>query len=626
MTTRVAIATVWFTSLAVMGGMDRSVSAAERLSIRLGPVQQSVKVSDLKHFATTGEVPPALRLYAPVLTSDIQVALNSYLPFDPAVSDDLVADLLQSSTGEKIFEALELAIPQSNPEKIETALKHASQNPNGLSVLGFMAAYPDDTLMVDASAAVTLTSQFNLPHWQRGLLNSVLERELTIESSLDRLPFDPTARGYARVQQETLTLHDPERDRAIPVDLYWSEWSSGPLVVISHGFAADRRFLHYLAEHLSSHGLAVAAIEHPSSNVAWLSSMALGVKGGGRLSDILPITEFLDRPRDISVLLDELERQNEGIEQEPNAQKPGQKADRDRPSFSLDEVTVIGHSLGGYTALALAGAEVNMAALRQFCGEHSVMELAPADWLQCRAVDLPEETIALRDTRVTQVIALNPVMARIFGESGLAKITVPTLITAASEDAVTPAVSQQLLPFTHFRNETRYLLTAIGATHLSMGDPSNLNPTLATSIMLRERSWSETEQMRALLQGLSLAFIKQQTPEADLYAPFLSPTYVQSWSNERIQLRLSSALPPKLEQWLRMAAWPMEQVVAATLPKKKSPSEERSLYAGVLRWLSNGVILMLFIPPTGLSLPSIRDMHKQWQRPRRSHRLNTKRK
>lgn len=584
-----------------------SAIAAERLSIRLGLLEQSIHVSDLESFAKTGAVPSSLKLYRPVFSPELQSAFNTYLPFDPAVSDDLVEDLLQSATGEQIFDALALAIPDSNPSKIEEGLMQASQDPNGLSLLGFVSAYPDETLTIDASAAVTLVSQLNLPHWQRGVLNSILERELTVDQEVESVAFDPTATGPIQVERETFQLRDEERDRIIPVDLYSSSWAQGPLVVLSHGFAADRRFLGYLAEHLASHGLTVAAIEHPSSNVAWLMDMSLGVEGGGTLSDILPSTEFIDRPKDISLLLDQLALmgQTDGVYGQP---------------ISTNQVTVIGHSLGGYTALALAGAQIDFDALQQFCADHSVVTLAPADWLQCRAVDLAEidaqGAIALHDPRVTQVIAMNPVMARIFGDSGLSKITIPTLITTASEDSVTPAVSQQLLPFNRFQNETRYLLTAIGGTHLSMGDPSNLNPALTNNIVLRERPWTETKHMRRLMKGLSLAFVKQQTPEADLYSSFLTPAYVQSWSNERIQLRLSQALPLTLEQWLRMAERPVERVVSATLPKRVIPPEERSLYTSALHWVASGVVLMLFMPPAGLSFYSIRQLNRL--RPRRS--------
>ena len=68
-------------------------------------------------------------------------------------------------------------------------------------------------------------------------------------------------------------LRDRSRERSIPVDIYWSEATHGPLVVISHGFGADRRFFAYLAQHLASHGLTVVSVEHPGSNVASLISL-----------------------------------------------------------------------------------------------------------------------------------------------------------------------------------------------------------------------------------------------------------------------------------------------------------------------------------------------------------------
>ena len=124
-------------------------------------------------------------------------------------------------------------------------------------------------------------------------------------------------------------------------------------------------------------------------------------------------------------------------------------------------------------------------------------------------------------------------------------------------------------------------------------------------------------QSLALAKGSNLAFIKQQTSEAELYQPFLSPAYVQSWSDDHVQLRLSAALPPKLEQWLRMAALPMERVVSATLPKKKVKPDERSLHTTTIHWLSGSIVLMMFMAPAGLSLGSMRAMHQQWKSQRR---------
>ncbi len=567
-------------------------SAAERVTLQAGPIEQSASLSDLEHFAETGEISPRLRLFAPLLTADVQQALRSHIQLAPDVSKRLVEDLLLSTAGERLMETLELAIPDSDPADIQFALNKAAQESSGLSLLEFLRAFPDENITLDVTSAITLASQLNLPYWQSHALRSVLERDLTLETEPFQSNFDPTAPGYANVRQQTLTFRDRARDRNVPVDLYWSQWGQGPLVVISHGFGADRRFLSYLAQHLASHGLTVAALEHPGSNVAWLAGITIGSSGTGRLSDILPSTEFIDRPQDISFLLDELERLN-------------RYSSILSGKLDTKQVTVIGHSLGGYTALALAGATLDIQALRHFCQGRSLVELSPADWLQCTATDLPDDQPSFRDPRVSRIIALNPVMGRIFGESGLTHVAIPTLVLSATEDPITPSISQQMLPFSQFQEPDQMLITAIGGTHLSAGDPANLNHALTQSMFLQERHRDETDALRQMLQGLSLAFAKQMTAEADLYASFLTPDYVQVWSTNSIKLRLNTEIPPSLRDWLQIAAGPLEQVVSSPLPKqgKKRPN---SAFTARVHYLAHTLPLVMFMPPLAMPLTAAR--------------------
>lgn len=575
--------TTWMWAISTAHGL-----AAERVTLQFGPIEQPIAVSDLEKFAETGEISARLRLLAPLLTPDLQRALRSRIQLDPDVSDRLVEDLLLSTAGDRLMETLELAIPDGHPADIQLALNQAAHEPGGLSLLGFLRAFPQDDITLDATSAIALASQLNLPYWQSHVLRSALERDLTLETKPFQAPFDPTAPGYAKVRQQTLTFQDRERYRNIPVDLYWSRWGQGPLVVISHGFGADRRFLSYLAQHLASHGLTVAALEHPGSNVAWLAGITIGSSGSGRLSDILPSTEFVDRPKDISFLLNELERLN-------------RYSSILAGKLDTQHVTVVGHSLGGYTALALAGAKLDIPALRQFCHGRSLVELSPADWLQCTATDLSEDQPSFRDPRVSRIIALNPVMGRIFGESGLTHVAVPSLILSATEDPITPSISQQMLPFAQFQQPDQMLITAIGGTHLSAGDPANLNHALTQSMFLQERRRDETDAMRHMLKGVSLAFAKQTTAEADLYERFLTPDYVQAWSTESIKLRLNDEIPPSLRDWLQMAAGPLEQVVSAPLPKQERKHSDGAFTASVY-FLAHTLPLVLFMPPLATPL------------------------
>jgi predicted dienelactone hydrolase len=341
-------------------------------------------------------------------------------------------------------------------------------------------------------------------------------------------------------------LRDRRRDRSIPVDIYWSEDTHGPLVVLSHGFGADRRFFAYLAQHLASHGLTVVSVEHPGSNVATLLSlpdddlttMVTAPSMAAAQSRVLPATEFLDRPRDITYVLDRMERLN-----------IHSYSLRDR--LNTNQVTFIGHSLGGYTGLALAGAALDLRSLESYCQTLKPAKVSPADWLQCAALDLPVKYANLRDDRISQLVVSNPLTGLLFGEAGLSRVRVPTLVLAGTHDTVTPMASQQLRPFMQLSG-TKYLITVVGGSHLSVGDPNNLNADLGRIPFMPALPDVTTTPLRIFFQGVSLSFVMQQTSEAEAYAPALSPTMTNAFSTASLPLRLSQTVPEGLASWPRL--------------------------------------------------------------------------
>ncbi|MFH7024872.1 MAG: alpha/beta hydrolase [Heteroscytonema crispum UTEX LB 1556] len=515
-----------------------SALAAETVTIRLGPFEQSIAIADLDKFAKTGKLPQSLQVYAPFLTSEVRQLLLQRLQIDPAVADKFVDDLARTPEGKQLISSLGLAIPGSTVESLQGTLNLALRQFNGLSVVNFLRAYPDENVTVDATKAIQIAAEFNVNHLQSQALGVLLARELSDKSNTPfKGTFDPAAMGKEAFRQQTITLQDRQRNRIIPVDIYWSQTNSqnledlsqNPLVVLSHGFGADRRFLEYLARHLASRGITVASIEHPGSN----ATAVYQANDRGNLADLIPANEFSDRPKDISFLLDELAKLNT---------QPGQLQGK----FNTEKVSVIGHSLGGYTALALVGGEVDLEQLRQFCKTSLSIGEAPGDWLQCAAASLKDRKLQLKDNRVKSAIALNPLVGKIFGKKGLNQVTNPVLILTGTEDALTPSLNHQIAPFTQLRGQ-KYLLTAIGGTHLSISDPAVGS---AATTIVRERRGEETKSLRQLTCGVSLAFIKQLTPEAKIYQPFLTPGYAQSLSTPQLPLRLVSELPGTIKPWL----------------------------------------------------------------------------
>ncbi|NET59515.1 MAG: alpha/beta hydrolase [Symploca sp. SIO2E6] len=512
------------------------VSAANRLTLRLGPLARSIAIADLEEFAQTGELSSELQPYSKLLTPQLQQALTRQLQINPNLTDKFVNNLLSSADSPQILEKIGSALPDASLEELKEALFSAARESEGLSVLGFLRAYPQDNFTVNASSAIAIALQLNASHLQSKAISPILEQELSIEDQGKFLSkIDPTAPGSQYVWERTLRLQDQQRERTIMVDLYWARKSQGPLVIFSHGYGSDRKFLTYLAHHLASHGITVVSVEHPNSNYTWIDRSSVG----DQIGDLLPASEFLDRPQDVSFVLNRLTRIN-------------RRSGSLRGKFNTQQVSVIGHSLGGYTALALAGGKLDLETLRQFCDNRSPFLQSPADWFQCAAATLPDTKVELRDERVVQVIAFNTVTGHLFGQDGLAQVTTPTLIVTSTEDFITPSLNHQLRAFTRLGG-SKYLVSAIGGTHLSVTDQGNLNDALARSTLVQEQIGQEAEPLRQLARGVSLAFIQQLTPEAKIYQPFLTPAYVQSLSNPTISLRLHTALPTPLNAWLEIS-------------------------------------------------------------------------
>jgi predicted dienelactone hydrolase len=516
--------------------INPSAQAAEYLNLKIGLLQKSITTEELEHFAQTGEFSPNLQPYGVVLTPEVQKMLQLQLHVEPHLAAQFLEDLFESPDGKKLLKQIKTALPETNRQGVQTALNQAVQAPNNLNLINFLRFYPAQTLTVDLQATAMMATQMSSANLQSQILSPQLASTLKVETPLHlSSQLNPVILGQEKVFQETRILQDNQRKRSLTVDIYYSVQSQGPLVIMSHGFAADRRFLRYLAYHLASYGVTVVSVEHPGSNINYLVKQSQALK----LSQILPATEFIERPKDITFVLNELARLN-------------QSSSYLKDKFNTQKVTIIGHSFGGYTALAVAGATLDLKQLRRYCQELELLGRSPADWLQCATAQLPYSQLQFRDSRIVQVIAFNPIIGHLFNQS-LNQVTVPTLILASSEDGITPNIAHQLQPFQQLGGE-KYLLVAVGATHMSVTDLIYLNSALGQSTLVREVMDETANPVRKMAMGVSLAFIEQLTPQAAEYQPFLTSAYVQSLSSNCISLRLTKYLPLSLEATLTVLA------------------------------------------------------------------------
>ncbi len=523
-------------------GANTSAIAADTVVVRLGLFTESISLTELQKAVKTGKLPGSLHSLSEEQRRFFLGALGMNIPMNVVTLDRLI----NTQIGTTILNDFATALARKDKagvQALRAGLVLGSTAPQGLSILSFIAAYPSKRLEIDLPKAFVVAGSLNTAFWRTqqfmlALTHSSLSSD--IAPQLDPItahprtpqisfPFDPSQPGSAQVKILNLSLNDQKRQRKIPVDIYWSTAATPdkPVIVFSHGFGSVRTDLRYLAEHLASHGYVVAALEHPGSNQA---NANLALQGKTR---VMKPQEFLYRPQDISFVLDELAKLNQ------TANHPLQG------KLATTNAMVVGYSFGGGTALALAGAELQLEHLKQRCKKNLTI-LSLGENMQCIAQELPENSYQLRDPRIKQAIALNPTTSLIFGETGLTKIQIPTIVLAGSADKTTPALTEQIVGFEKIPSP-KSLVGIIGGTHLSVKDPSTTLDQIGqpnTPISGGEVVGEQAADIRKYVKALTLAFAFQMTPEAKNYAIFLTPDYAQFASTAAFPFRLITQIPP----------------------------------------------------------------------------------
>ncbi|MEL7224933.1 MAG: hypothetical protein AAGL17_08700, partial [Cyanobacteria bacterium J06576_12] len=192
-----------------------------------------------------------------------------------------------------------------------------------------------------------------------------------------------------------------------------------------------------------------------------------------------------------------------------------------------ERIGIIGHSFGGYTALALSGAQLDYDTLRTNCSSTDFIYSGanPSIGLQCTALLAPHQFSAdLEDDRIQAVIALNPVTSSLFGPQGFAQIDIPSLIVSGSVDPLAPALLEQIRPFTWLNkvDETdsdteqpaHYLALIEGGSHLY--DPLEVEGAERVAIASNLVN-ADPELAYSYLKALSLGFLRAELEQDPIY-------------------------------------------------------------------------------------------------------------
>lgn len=534
-------------SLGLITINSKPALGAEKIRFNFLSLNFSLSIDSLELYAKEGIIDKELQFYASFLDDkaleQLRVVLSKRIDVDPIIvyrlsRSPMVTDLLRG-----LGEVVSTHLGYNGFYPVRGALVGAAldQEGEGLTLINVMRKFPTEDLWIDTEKLFQLRDELTTLMAYRDAAVEAIALAATRESltgvKVNSTQLDLQKSGNFKVRKETMVL--PGRRRTSPlglgktgsfeVRLYIPEGlkEPAPIMMLSHGFASNPLSLAYLGEHLASHGIVVAAPEHIGSN----ANYELALLQGERTNPLKKV-EFIERPLDIKYVLDELEKL---------AKNDSQWQDK----LNLDAIGVIGHSFGGYTALALAGAPLNQANLRRVCTETKIT-LNISLILQCRAKDLPPFAYGLQDARIKGVIAINPVTGTVLGQRGLSKIQVPVLMIAGSEDIVASVVPEQIHPFIWLTSPIKYLALMVPGSHFSNTDGSSdtSQPTLLENI-----TGVSSPLGKPNVKALSLAFVKAHISNQSEYLSYLSANYAQSISTDSFKLHLIKSLTPQeLEQ------------------------------------------------------------------------------
>jgi predicted dienelactone hydrolase len=531
--------------LGLLGGviLPRPGLAAERLTIAYGLLERSISLDGLIDYADTGQLDDELYVYTRYVKPEQRDVLRRTLRLKADLSEVAVSQFLYSPQGHILLQRLgEVIQPESRDNglyAIRAAVILAAADAEGLTPINVLRRFPTPGIRIDLQKTLQLTAALDDLITQTNQVTARIRQQTDVEVAVQSATAPVgkaslTLPGPVAWEQQQIALEDRDRQaisgfarvRPVVFNLYTPRLrrpGKYPVIVVSHGLGSDRGSFAYLAEHLVSHGYVVVVPAHPGSDAAQMAALL-----EGKAEEVAAPLEFIDRPLDVKFILDRL------------------SADQRFGYADWNNVGVVGQSFGGYTALALAGAKLDFAGLRQGCtAQRQLVTLNISVLLQCRAAVLPARDYAIADPRVKAIVTANAVTSLVFGPTGMAQVQVPTLMIAGKADTVAPAIAEQIRPFSWLTTSKRYLAVIDRSTHFSMlaasKEPGGVQLPLPPEVI-----GPNPRLNQRYLNALSLAFFRTHLQRQSGFESYLTGLYGRSLSQEPLRLDLVRSIDAKV--------------------------------------------------------------------------------
>ncbi len=438
----------------------RPAAAAELLKLRLDGLEIPIRLDQLQIWSRHPQSSPFLASRGfGAAGSDVAVWLEL---LEPDSRSDLLrllrAPLLRDRTfGRQLFDSWAggqllaelgdlLTTPAGEPTTalLQKTLQELLRQQREVTALSLLQALPLPSLSLQLDGLLALAQQWRQQLNRQRLALRDLQQLVLPQRESRPLVF----RERHQPQPLHLSLPVAHRQGGLPLEL-WSAPSppaanaaSQPWLLLLPGLGSNADQFGWLASALARRGWSVVVLQHPGSDGEALKAALDGQRPP-------PGAETLAvRLRDVAAVL--------------AAQRQGLLPVRG------DGVVLVGHSLGGLTALLAAGVEPNPG-LESRC-RTAIARLPignPSRLLQCQLASTGVPRALPRPADLRGVIVFNGFGSLLWPDGALAALPVPTLMVGGSLDLVTPPLEEQLSLFLPAAASGSRLVLVEGGSHFS---------------------------------------------------------------------------------------------------------------------------------------------------------------
>jgi predicted dienelactone hydrolase len=499
--------------------------AAEVLEIRLDGLQIPIRLDQLEAWSDRSarisqaaregkEVGVWLDLLEPESRSALAELLGAPLLRDRSFGRQLLDSWAGGPMLAEVGGLLTTSEGESTTSLLQVTLRRLLEQRREVTAIELLRALPVPRLSLQLDHLISLAEQ-----WRRQLDQQRLALRKLRSYSLPRQPDRPMADGVlpaVRPRHQGLVV--AHRSEPLPLT-HWlprppasSAMAARPWILMMPGLGGDADHLSWLAAALAEGGWPVVVVQHPGSDAAALRASLAGLRPP-------PGAETLAvRLADAEAVL--------------AAERQGALP------LHGNGVVLMGHSLGGVTALLAAGLPPEPGRERRCRRALNRLPITnPSRLLQCQLSEAHLPRASARPPDLRGVVLLNGFGSLLWPRRALAPLAVPALVMGGSLDLVTPPLEEQLDLFLPPGDPRSRLVLVEGGSHFSpvrLSDPEEALFRLGDELV-----GADPAGVQALLLQLTSDFLQtlehphvlpaQRRTQGGVTAYVLDPPAARRW-------------------------------------------------------------------------------------------------